>query len=303
MTLTVTLSHSDEAVTLNMGNKMFLEKTFDVLKEYKDLLKEAYRSTIQPANFLSDAEAVRLEINKWVEEVTQSKIRDLIAEGVLSCETALVLVNAIYFKGLWDFQFNPEATSKREFHETKDKSTMVDMMYKQAKFRTGYCDQLKVTVLEIPYKGSKTSMVVLLPNNIGDLSALEEAMTASKISNLLASMGEPSLVDLNLPRFKLEQTTNLKKQLEAMGINDLFSDRADLSGISSKAQLKVSDAIHKAFVEVNEEGTEAAAATCVTMVARCAVMGMPFNVNHPFLFLIRSRDPNVILFMGSVRQI
>lgn len=296
------LDSYEPSVVLRVANRLYTQKTLTPLESYTTLLKEFYNSTIAPVDFSSSADKVRLEINQWVEEVTLSKIRDLIPDGVVHSETLLVLINAIYFKGVWENEFNPDATSKQEFHETKSKTTTVDMMHKEARFRTCRCDELKVQALEIPYKGSKMSMVILLPDEIAGLSTLEERLTASKLSNLLSSMGKPTVVELQLPKFKIEQTVDLKKNLEAIGIHDLFSNNADLTGISDKRSLKVSDAIHKAFVEVNEEGTEAAAATALMAVNYCARFALAFTVDHPFLFLIRCHDPDAVLFVGSVRS-
>ncbi|CAN7937666.1 unnamed protein product [Ixodes hexagonus] len=290
-------------VMLQVANRLYSDRSFSVLPAYATLLKEFYNTTMKPVDFGKDPNASRLEINAWVEEVTQSKIKDLLPERSIDFDTVLVIVNAIYFKGLWSFQFNPEATSPQEFHETKDRTRTVDMMYKQAKFRMNRCNEHKLSVLEIPYQGKKTSMVILLPDEVDGLPALEKMLTASTLTKILGDLKHETLVDLHLPRFKLEQTTDLKATLMAMGIHDLFTSSADLSGMSGDKNLEISAAVHKAFVEVNEEGTEAAAASAFVVRARCAVHGAPFTVDHPFLFVIRSHDPDVILFIGSVRHI
>lgn len=289
-------------VVLHVANRLYTEKSFRPLESYTVLLKEFYNSTVTSVNFLLSADKARLEINEWVKDITQSKISDLIPEGIVHAGTLLVLVNAIYFKGLWENEFSLNATSKQEFHESNSKTTTVDMMHRNAGFKMCHCDELKIQTLEIPYKGSKMSMLVLLPDEIEGLSAMEERLTAAKLSNLLSNMGNPTLVDVRLPKFKIEQTTDLKKRFEAMEVHDLFSNNADLSGINGEKNLKVSDAIHKAFLEVNEEGTEAAAATAVMTVECCARFALAFTVDHPFLFLIRCHDPDVILFVGSVRS-
>lgn len=181
------------------------------------------------------------------------------------------------------------------------------MMYRKDLYSMASSQELGVTALEIPYRGGKTSMVVLLPNDVEGLSHLEEALTAPKLAKLLNNIGGFTDVELYLPKFKLEQAIGLKETLQEMGINDFFSSEADLSAISEKENLSASDVVHKAFVEVNEEGTEAAAATAVMMVA-CCMSSMPpqtykFVVDRPFMFLIRSCDPDLVLFMGSVHDL
>lgn len=214
-----------------------------------------------------------------------------------------MLVNAIYFKGLWKDQFNPEATSLEEFHTSKESSKEVHMMYKQSRFGINTeCTGLNANAVEIPYKSSETSMVILLPHEVEGLSELEAALTPSKLADILLGLRSKT-VALSLPRFRIEHSINLKKILRAVGVEDLFTNKADLSGMNGKKDLTLSSAVHKAFVEVNEEGTEAAAATAMSIRVKCAVMAIPFSVDHPFMFFIRSHDPDIILFVGSVRDV
>ncbi|KAL1414896.1 hypothetical protein MTO96_007152 [Rhipicephalus appendiculatus] len=177
------------------------------------------------------------------------------------------------------------------------------MMYEENDYKMSRSDELGVTALEIMYEGGRTSMVVLLPDDVEGLSKLEDTLTGEKIAKLLKDLRERSEVRLYLPKFKLEQAINLKQTLSAMGIEDLFAHAADLSGVSAKENLLVSEVFHKAFVEVSEEGTEAAAAAAVVAVAMCARDTEEFVVDRPFMFLIRSREPELILFLGSVRQL
>lgn len=292
-------------VALHIANRMYCEQTFRPKAEYTTLLQKSYDSTIKAVDFAKSADQVRLEVNGWVEEVTRSKIRDLLAPGNVDATTTLILVNAIYFKGLWESQFKPSATQQRDFHLTPQSSKTVDMMHQKGDFKMGHCSDLKVTALELPYKGSKTSMVILLPENMEGLSVLEENLTAPKLAALLSGMHVRSDVNLRLPKFKLEQSLGLKDVLMTMGIKDFFSPLADLSGISDSEKLCASDVIHKAFVEVNEEGTEAAAATAIPIMLMCARFPAEVNffVDHPFMFLIQSHDPDVTLFMGSIREL
>lgn len=291
-------------VTLDVANRMYSEKTFGILESYISTLKKFYNSTVVPVDFRNNAEGARLAMNAWVEETTKSKIKDLLPNGVVSSDTALVVINAIYFKGLWKEQFNPKVTSLQKFHTSKESAKDVHMMYKQSHFKINTeCSDLNANAVEIPYKGGKTSMIILLPHEIDGLPKLEAALTPSKLIDVLKGL-DSTIVDLSLPRFRIEHSVDLKKTLHAMGVRDLFTDNAaDLSGIDGKRDLVISAAIHKAFVEVNEEGTEAAAATGMVAMARCAIIGIPFSVDHPFMYFIRSHDPDVILFAGSVRDV
>uniref|UniRef100_A0A224YPP4 Serine protease inhibitor n=1 Tax=Rhipicephalus zambeziensis TaxID=60191 RepID=A0A224YPP4_9ACAR len=186
---------------------------------------------------------------------------------------------------------------------SKESSKEVHMMYKQSRFGINTkCAGLNASAIDIPYKGGKTSMVILLPQEIDGLAELEAALTPSKLSDIFKGLHSRT-VDLSLPRFRIEHSINLKKTLHAMGVKDLFTNKADLSGINGKKDLTVSSAVHKAFVEVNEEGTEAAAATAMRIMMKCAVMATPFLVDHPFMFFIRSHEPDIILFAGSVRDV
>lgn len=291
-------------VVLHVANRLYSEQTYKTLEEFTRLLEKSYGTTIENVDFRRNFDKARLQVNAWVEEATRSKIKDLLAKGTVDASTSLIIVNAVYFKGLWHDQFDPMRTSQQEFHETTDRSKMVDMMYQKKRFRMSRHPDVKVSALEIPYKGKKTSMVILLPEEVDGLAGLEEALTASNLTEILQGLSYQGDIELTLPKFKLEQAVGLKKVLATMGVEDLFDPlKCDLSGISADKDLVVSDVIHKAFVEVNEEGTEAAAATAVMMVKCCLQFPTRFTVDHPFLFLIRSHDPDVVLFLGSVRQI
>ncbi|KAH7973219.1 leukocyte elastase inhibitor A isoform X2 [Rhipicephalus sanguineus] len=294
-------------VKLHIANRMYCEQTFPVLESYLSLLRDSYSATIESVDFRNDYETVRLKANAWVERATESKIKDLLPGGSVNAKTTLILINAIYFKGLWASQFRTDATQPSDFHLDSKNKKQVDMMYHKDRYCTGRSKELDVEALEIPYRGGKTSMVILLPNEVEGLSKLEKRLTASKLGNLLENLRGFFDVELYLPKFKLEQAINLKGVLKEMGIKDFFSSDAELSAICEKDKLTASDVVHKAFVEVNEEGTEAAAATAVMMAACCLSSTPPqtykFIVDRPFMFVVRSHDPDVVLFMGSVRDL
>ncbi|KAL1414893.1 hypothetical protein MTO96_007149 [Rhipicephalus appendiculatus] len=276
-------------VQLHVANRMYSEETFPVLDSYLSLLRSSYDTTIESVDFKTHYEKVRQQVNAWVEQATESKIRDLLRPGSVDDLTTLVLVNAIYFKGLWQFQFDPYSTHRSNFHLDNNTKKEVEMMYEQTYYKMGRSEELGVTALEIPYRGGKASMLIILPNEVEGLSQLEDLLTN---------------VELYLPKFKLEQTLDLKGTLTAMEIEDFFTPQADLTRMITTGNLRASEIFHKAFVEVNEAGTEAAAATDMKFILTSLAINPPrFVVDHPFMFLIRSHDPDAVLFMGSVRQL
>ncbi|KAH7972750.1 hypothetical protein HPB52_016625 [Rhipicephalus sanguineus] len=217
-------------VMLDIANCMYAGKTFVVLEDCLATLKKYSNSTVVPVNFKTEAEAARLAIDAWVEETTTSKIKDLLTNGVVDSDTALVLVNAIYFKGLWKDQVNSKAISLQEFHTSKESSKEVDMMYKQSRFGINTeCTDLNANAIEIPCRSGETSMVILLPYDIDGLAELEAAFTPSKLLDILNSL-HSRMVALSLPRFKIDYSVNLKQTLFAVGVKHLFSNNAGLSG-------------------------------------------------------------------------
>lgn len=290
-------------VKLRVANRMCTDETLPVLDSYGALIRDSYGATLETVDFKNDFENVRRRINAWVEQVTETKIRDLLPRGSVNSLTKMILVNAVYFKGLWECQFEPALTERSDFHLDKRNTTKVDMMYKEDDYKMGHDNDLAVTALEIPYKSGKASMVILLPDDIEGLAQLEERLTFAKMSHLLKCLTLDIDVQLGIPKFTLEQTVNLKQTLYAMGIEDFFTEAADLKGIFEKYNVPVSEVFHKTFVEVNEEGTEAASATALDMCDCAALDQTLFIVNRPFMFFILSYDPKAVLFMGSVRRI
>lgn len=291
-------------VKLHVANRMYSEQTFPVQESYLAFLRDSYGTTIESVDFRTQYEKVRQQVNAWVEQATESKIRDLLPSGSVDDLTTLILVNAIYFKGLWNSQFNPKSTHSSTFLLDKKNKKEIDMMYQKNDYKMARSEELGVTALEIPYRGGKTSMLILLPIDVEGLSQVEERLTSQKLSEFMKTLHICSDVKLYLPKFKLEQAINLKDTLTAMGIAEFFTPSADFTGINASGKLMASEVFHKAFVEVNEEGTEAAAATGIAMMSYCMpVNDIRFVVDHPFIFIIRSHDPDVVLFMGSVRQL
>jgi serpin B len=293
-------AHSD--YQLNVANALWAQQGYTFLDEFLDLLKSDYGAGIQQVDFKSAPEAARSTINQWVEQKTQDKIKDLLAPGSLRPDTRLVLTNAIYFKGNWQTQFDKTQTKSEDFYLSQTKSIAAPLMHREGSF--GYFDGGTFQVLEIPYKSKALSLIVLLPKERSGLPGLEASMTASNMQQWLSRVAPVSKVIVTIPRFKSTQEFELSNALRALGMPQAFGGGADFSGMTGKRDFAISAVIHKAFVDVNEEGTEAAAATAVTM--RALAMRAPgppspvFRADHPFVFLIRDNGSRSILFMGRM---
>lgn len=284
---------------LNIANGLWAQKDKSFLPAFLDVAQKQYGARLELADFKTAAEQTRKEINDWVSDKTKGKITDLLPAGSVNGLTRLVLVNAIYFKGAWMSPFRAPLTGDQPFHTTADKTGTAKMMNQTGNFMYGEDDDLQI--LEMAYAGRDLSMVVLLPRKVDGLKALESELSADRLKGWLARMkGEE--VRVSFPKFKLTSQFGLKETLEQMGMTDAFSPSADFSGMDGSRELYVSAIVHKAYVDVNEEGTEAAAATGAVMAAR-AVRPRPqpvFRADHPFIFLIRDTHSGSILFLGRV---
>ena len=296
---------NNENNELVAANRLFLQNNFSLEQEFVEGTKKFYDAEIALVDYQKDPEGARKAINEWVEEKTKQKIKDLIAEGLFSTRTRVTLVNAIYFKGFWQNQFDKKATRKQQFFVSESEKVEVQMMNLTKNFKhVEDGGELACQLLELPYQGEDLSMVILLPHDIHGLGKLEEDLTHDKLQKALAlvSQSHPHKVEVALPRFKLTQQFKLNQILARMGVTDMFNEyNADLTGISEGPEkIYISHVIHKAFVEVNEKGTEAAAATAVVVKARNAEFYPLFCADHPFLFMICHKKSSAILFMGRV---
>ncbi|XP_067303938.1 leukocyte elastase inhibitor-like [Pseudorasbora parva] len=294
--------------TLSIANRLYGEQSYQFVEKFLNDAKIYYEARLEKVDFKTKSEALRVNINKWVEKQTQDKIKDLIPQGVVCATTRLVLVNAIYFKGKWEKKFLREATRDEQFKLNKTQTKPVKMMHQKEQFPLAFIPEMNSQVLKLPYVGKNLSMLIILPNEMEDdttgLQKLEKALTNEKLMQWTKKevMLEQE-VEVSLPRFKMEEKYDMKTLLISMGMEDVFDPKkVNLSGMTSTKDLVVSKVIHKAFVELNEEGTEAAAATGVFMKKCCARLPPPtpkiFNADHPFLFFIRHNPSNVILFNG-----
>jgi serpin B len=290
-------------VQLAVANSIWPNKNYPFLKDYMDLLKSDYGVSVTPVDYANAAEAARRIINLWVEDKTSQKITDLIPTGVLDNLTRLVLVNAIYFKGDWASQFKKADTKDQPFHLASGGDVPAPLMYQSQKNKFRYGESEDLQVLEMPYAGDDLSMVVLLPKKQDGLAELENALTGPNLDKWMRTTRTRE-VKVWLPRFKMTCEARLDTLLQALGMKDAFNARtADFSGMDGTRFLYLSAVLHKAFVDVNEEGTEAAAATAVVVKTRSARIEDPpavFRADHPFVFLIRERSTGSLLFLGRL---
>ncbi|PIO27526.1 hypothetical protein AB205_0217880, partial [Aquarana catesbeiana] len=289
---------------LRTANRLYGEKSFTFLEDFLGSTQKHYHADSQAVDFSGKAEDCRKEINTWVEQKREGKIQDLLPSGSVDSLTRLVLVNAIYFKGNWANQFDKQRTSEMPFKLNKNETKPVQMMFKKGKFYMTYLGDLFTKVIELPYVNNELSMFILLPDEIQDgttgLEKLEKELTYSKFLEWTnPEMMDTTEMELFVPKFKLEDSYDLKSVLSDMGMADAFDQgKADFSGMSSNNELVLSKVVHKSFVDVNEEGTEAAGATAGIMTMRCIMIVPKIYCDHPFLFFITHKQSRSILFCG-----
>ncbi|MGA3160497.1 MAG: serpin family protein [Terracidiphilus sp.] len=297
------LNAAHNGYQLRMANALWAQQGYTFLDDFLKLTASDYGAGFNQVDFKGATETARLTINQWIEQKTEDKIKDLLQPGALDSSTRLVLTDAIYFKGTWQKQFQLAQTADGDFHLSKEQSVKAPLMHRADAYN--YFNGGKFQALEIPYKSEELSMIIFLPKDIGGLPALEQSLTTSKMQQWLSHLRPVPEVIVTIPRFKVSLQFELQNTLSAMGMPQAFGRLADFSGINGNRDLWISAAIHKAFIDVNEEGTEAAAVTAVVMIA--TAMYEPnrpppivFCADHPFIFLIRDNRSGGILFMGRV---
>lgn len=285
------------AVALSTGNRIWVDQGFDLLPAFTDLLSEHYGSGVGEVSFTGAHEAARRTINEWIAEQTRRKIEELLKEGDVTPQTALVLTNAIHFKGDWLTQFDPEETSEQAFHAADGTTVQVAMMSLKSDFAHAQRDG--VQVLELPYAGERLAMTLIVPMERDGLAAIEKELTVERLESWLAGLRERE-TQLFLPKFSSRYRTELQPVLSSMGMPIAFGGSADFSGMTGRRNLFISKVIHEAVIDVYEEGTEAAAATGVVM--KRTAMGPVVRCDRPFLYFIRDREAGAILFMGRLAK-
>lgn len=325
--ITTALNPKDAPFELSVANGLWVDQTFPLAAGFVADCRKNYNAGIVGVDFVRNSEAARKQINTAIAAQTHDKIQDLLPADAVDASTALVLTNAIYFKGTWENPFPKGSTADQPFHAAGGKDETVPLMKSPQGAMFAYAETDDAQVLSLPYKGapaanapptavggraaapaagpSTLSMLIILPKKVDGLGDIEKQATAANLTKWATGLRRQA-VTVFLPRFTMTTQFELSKELQALGMTDAFTRAADFSGISASAggKLSISAVIHKAFVDVNEEGTEAAAATAVTMVRSMAMPGnrVEFRADHPFLFMIRHEPTGSILFMGHVNS-
>ena len=284
---------------LKTGNALWVQQDFPFLVDYKNRVEKYFGGKAASLDFVSESEKSRQTINSFIGEQTNNKIKDLIPAGFLNAMTRLVLTNAIYFKGTWQWEFDTSDTRDSNFKITPTnivKTPTMNMDPDKASFN--YADTGDLQILELPYKGVEISMLVLLPNE--NLDAIENTLTAEKLNEYKSKMKETKLDSISLPKFEFDTKYFMRDVLSALGMPTAFSESADFSGMTGKRDLFISFVIHQAYVKVDEKGTEAAAATAVGMQTTSVRPRTDFRADHPFIFLIQDKGTGNILFFGRM---
>ena len=283
---------------LHVVNAIWGQTGFDFLPSYLELLAENYGSGLRILDFQKNPESSRVAINNWVAQQTEQKIKDLIPEGSITDMTRLVLTNAIYFNAAWLNQFDKNSTKPGDFTLKNGSKVSVPMMHEQESFNYSSGDGYQV--VELPYDGNELSMVILLPDQ-GKFDSFEASLTGQSVTGIIQGM-KSRTVQLSMPKFTTEQSFGLKSALTSLGMKDAFAPGlADFSGMDGKKDLYIQDVVHKAFIIVDEAGTEAAAASGV-IVGTTAVPSdiVKLDINRPFIYLIHDIQTGTILFLGRV---
>jgi len=302
-----------EDYELRTGNALWVQQDYPFLEDYTSRVEKYYGGKAANLNFVEETEKSRQTINSFIEEQTNNKIKDLIPVGFLDPITRLVLTNAIYFKGIWEWEFDKSDTREEDFKVFPDNIVKTPMMnMKPDKARFNYADLEELQLLELLYKGEDISMLILLPKQGEDYDSetgevitsnytLEDIeLSSEKLIEYKSQMQETKLDSISLPKFEFDTKYFMKETLSALGMPTAFSEDADFSGMTGERDLFISFVIHQAYVKVDEKGTEAAAATAVGMKLTAVMPRNVFRADHPFVFIIQEKETGNILFLGRV---
>lgn len=296
------LARASQDAEFVQANSFWAQKDFKFLPSYLKTLRSAYGADAMQTDFLGQTEAARRGINAWTENKTRGKIRELFPQGSLDQLTRLVLVNAVYFKGRWQAPFKKEMTSEADFTLDGGTKTRVHMMGAPGTREAQYGETGELQALRLPYAGGGLSMLVLLPKEGRTLADLQRSFSPEKLEEIRKVLYNQK-VKVFLPRFKFSSGYKLNGALAGLGMPEAFTDKADFSGMEKGKRLYIQTAFHKAFVEVSEEGTEAAAATGVAMGLKSMVMDFAvFRADRPFMFFIEDPKSGLVLFMGRMEN-
>jgi len=290
---------------LSIANALWIQKGYKLKKEFLDITKKFYDAGCNEVNFKTSPEESRKIINNWVEQKTKGKIKDLIEKGYITSLTRFILTNAIYFNGEWYHQFDKELTKDMPFYLMDGSEKQTPMMQFEDFKKFNYFEDKLVQILEMNYEGEEISMIVILPKERYGIKDVEKILTVDILNKWIESM-EFTEVEVYFPKFKIEKSYNLSKNLRELGIVSIFGPEAELSGITGGKDLYINEVFHKSFIDVNETGTEAAAATGFGFPESMPPYEKPepkvFKADHPFIFLICNRYTKTILFLGRVME-
>ncbi len=293
------LNKTDKEYQLYTANAFWAQENYPFLSEYVGVVEQYYDGNVVNVDFVNETESSRLRINQWVENHTNNRIKDLLPVGSVDSLTRLVITNTIFFKGDWNLQFDPRDTQEADFKVSKNQTKKVQLM-SLVDEPQGYGETEEVQVLQLPYKGNEISMLVILPKE-ESLETIEKNLSIERLSEWKNAL-QKKKADVYLPKFKLETSYDLVPTLREMGMNVPFTENADFSGMSAQEQLLITGVLHKAFVEVNEEGTEAAAATGIIVGTTSYEPPTVFRADHPFIFIIQENSTGEILFLGRFSE-
>jgi len=289
---------------LETANALWIQKNYPVKEQYISDVDKYYSGKVEKLDFVGQPEESRSLINDWVEEKTNDKIKDLVPSSAINPSTRLIITNAVYFNGKWINEFDEHDTKERKYYPSANDEIIVDTMY--IKHHLNYGESSNAKIIELPYKGNELSMYIVLPEK-NDIDKFENDFSVKDYEKLKSKMDSKYEVKTWIPKFKFETKTDLSDSLKNMGAVEAFDDNANFSGISD-ISMKISTVIHQAFIDVQEEGTEAAAATAV-MVDDCVEYVEPkpepireFKADHPFMFFIEDKRTGCILFMGKIEK-
>lgn len=294
----LTADDPERGFQLHVANRLWAQQGYKFLPAFLQVTKDSYGAELGLVDFVNQTEVARTTINDWVAKQTNDKIQDLVPQGALTDQTRLVLTNAIYFNARWQSPFHEASTAKGSFHVSAQQTAQIDFMRQKSWF--GYSHPDKLQLLEMPYEGSALVMDVLLPNRVDGLADLEKSLTSAALDGWLAKLDHPE-ANVTFPKFKLTEQADLGAALSTLGMPLAFSaNSADFSGMNGNHDLFLSAVLHKAYVDVNENGTEAAAATAGVFGATAVPAAPPenFKADHPFVILIRDSASGSIYFMG-----
>ncbi|XP_037708340.1 serine protease inhibitor 42Dd-like isoform X2 [Drosophila subpulchrella] len=287
------LEEREKVAILNIANRIYVNDRYSIVPEFNQVVNDSFKAEAEAIS-VNDPDKAASIINKWVNDQTRSRIKTIVTNKDTSSNMTMVLLNAIYFKGQWKYKFDPEETKKANFKTADKKTVPVQMMKLIGSFKVAHVKALDAKVIELPYRNSSLFMVIFLPNKVDGLQKLEKKIAG--FSTRLPMWN----VNLKLPKFKIEFSSELKGVLGTMGIKDAFSANANFEGLVKTGEPRISKVIHKAFIEVNEEGakksTAAVTGSIGPIVLRLTNLHMDFTADHPFAYVIRDKD--TIYFQG-----